>query len=154
MGGKCYNNIDRRIKDKIKFLNEYKFSIAMENSEGDGYVTEKIMDSFRAGTIPIYYGDYFIDEFVNPKTYILIRGEKDIDKKIEYIKKIDSEDKLYREIMKEKPIINEKFIEKFDEEETKEFLYNIFAQDKNKAYRRDDNFYYFNPDLICKQMIE
>ena len=150
MGGKCYNNIDRRIKDKIKFLNEYKFSIAMENSEGDGYVTEKIMDSFRAGTIPIYYGDYLIDEFVNPKTYILIRGEKDIDKKIEYIKKIDSEDKLYREIMKEKPIINEKFIEKFDKEETKEFLYNIFAQDKNKAYRRDDNFYYFNPDLICK----
>ena len=150
MGGRCHNNIDGQIKDKIKFLNEYKFSIAMENSEGDGYISEKIMDSFRAGTIPIYYGDYLIDEFVNPKTYILIRGEKDIDKKIEYIKKIDNNDKLYREIMKEKPIINEKLIEKIDKKEIKEFLYNIFAQDKNKAYRRDDNFYYFNPDLICK----
>jgi hypothetical protein len=43
----------------------------MENSNGDGYISEKIVDSFRAGTIPIYYGDYILDEFINPKTYIL-----------------------------------------------------------------------------------
>ena len=150
MGGKCFNNLNRKIKEKIKFLNEYKFSIAMENSEGDGYISEKIIDSFRSGTIPIFYGDYLVDEFVNPKTYILIRGEKDIDKKIEYIKKIDNDDKLYKEIMKEKPIINEKIIENIDKIEIKEYLNNIFTQDKNKAYRRDDNFYNFNPDLICK----
>ena len=45
----------------------------MENSEGDGYISEKIVDAFLAGTIPIYYGDYMIDEFINPKTYILNR---------------------------------------------------------------------------------
>ena len=44
----------------------------MENSEGDGYISEKIVDSFLAGTIPIYYGDYMVDEYINPKTYILI----------------------------------------------------------------------------------
>ena len=150
MGGRCRNNIGARIKDKINFLSEYKFSIAMENSEGDGYISEKIADSFRAGTIPIYYGDYLIDEYINPKTYILIRGEKDIDKKIEYIKKIDNDDKLYMEIMKEKPILDDKFVEKIDDKEIKEFFYNIFSQDKNKAYRRDDNFYDFNNDLICQ----
>ena len=150
MGGGCLNNIGARIKDKINFLSEYKFSIAMENSEGDGYISEKIADSFRAGTIPIYYGDYLIDEYINPKTYILIRGEKDIDKKIEYIKKIDNDDKLYMEIMKEKPILDDKFVEKIDDKEIKEFFYNIFSQDKNKAYRRDDNFYDFNNDLICQ----
>ena len=84
MGGGCNNNINRRVWNKIQFLNEYKFSIAMENSRGDGYISEKIVDSFRAGTIPIYYGDYLVDEFINPKTYILIRGDKDIDAKIEY----------------------------------------------------------------------
>ena len=150
MGGICYNNMNERIKDKINFLSEYKFSIAMENSEGDGYVTEKIVDSFRAGTIPIYYGDYLIDEYINPKTYILIKGEKDIEKKIEYIKKIDNNDELYMKIMKEKPIIDDKFIEKIDGKEIKEFFSNIFSQDKNKAYRRDDNFFDFNPDLICE----
>jgi len=150
MGGRCRNKIGARIKNKINFLSEYKFSIAMENSEGDGYISEKIADSFRAGTIPIYYGDYLIDEYINPKTYILIRGEKDIDKNIEYIKKIDNDDKLYMEIMKEKPILDDKFIEKIDDKEIKEFFYNIFSQDKNKAYRRDDNFYDFNNDLICQ----
>ena len=71
IGGKCRNNINKIIKNKIDFLSEYKFSIAMENSNGDGYLSEKIVDSFLSGTIPIYYGDYFLDEFINPKTYIL-----------------------------------------------------------------------------------
>jgi len=151
MGGGCNNNINRRVWNKIQFLNEYKFSIAMENSRGDGYISEKIVDSFRAGTIPIYYGDYLVDEFINPKTYILIRGDKDIDAKIEYIKKIDNDDKLYMEIMKEKPIIDDTFIEKIEKKEMIDFFYNIFSQDKNKAYRRDDNFYDFNCDLDCKK---
>ena len=150
MGGRCYNNMYGRIIDKIEFFEEYKFSIAMKNSEGDGYISEKMVDSFRAGTIPIYYGDYLVDEYINPKTYILIRGEKDIDEKIEYIKKIDNDDKLYMEIMKEKPIIDNKFKEKIDKKEIKEFLNNIFSQNKNKVYRRDDSFYDFNNDLICQ----
>ena len=62
---------------------KYKFSIGMENSEADGYASEKILDSLWAGTIPIYYGDYMVDEYINPKTYILIKGEKDIHEKIE-----------------------------------------------------------------------
>ena len=109
--GKCNDNPNKRnIKNKIFFLSKYKFSISMENSKGDGYISEKIVDSFRAGTIPIYYGDYIIDEFINPKTYILIYGENDIERKIEYIKKIDNNDTLYLSIMKEKPIIDKNFI--------------------------------------------
>ena len=105
MGGECRKNVDINITDKIKFLSEYKFSIAMENSNGGGYISEKIIDSFLAGTIPIYYGDYMIDEYINPKTYILINSDKDIDNKIEYIMKIDNDDNLYKDIMKEKPIM-------------------------------------------------
>ena len=71
MGGKCRNNIGGHVKNKIKFLSTYKFSIAMENSSGDGYVSEKIVHSFIAGTIPIYYGDYLIDEYINPKSFII-----------------------------------------------------------------------------------
>ena len=144
MGGRCNNNIHRKVKKKIEFLSKYKFSIAMENSKGDGYISEKIVDSFLAGTIPIYYGDFIIDEYINPKTYILIKGEKDVEEKIEYIKKIDNDNQLYFNILKENPIIDEKFINKIDKKEIGEFLFNIFNQDKNKAYRRDDNYYDFN----------
>ena len=146
MGGKYKNNIGREIKNKIRFLKDYKFSLAMENSGGDGYVTEKIVDSFLAGNIPIYYGDFLIDEYINPKTYILIRGEMDIDEKIEYIKKIDNNDYLYREIMKEKPFVNNKVMSSVYSDEYKNFLKNIFRQDKEKAFRRDKSFY----DYQCR----
>ena len=144
MGGKCKNNINKKVTNKIQFLSNYKFSIAMENSEGDGYLSEKIVDSFLAGTIPIYYGGYMLDEIINPKTYILIKGVKDMDEKIEYIKKIDNDINLYKSIMKEKPILDDNFVDKINKNEIKSFLKNIFRQDKKKAFRRDDNYYDFN----------
>ena len=81
----------------------------MENSDGDGYISEKIVDSILAGTIPIYFGDYLLDEYINPKSYILIKGEKDIEKKIKYIQKLDQDDNLYKEMLKEKAIIDDNF---------------------------------------------
>ena len=108
MGGAYKNNVGGRVKNKTEFLKAYKFSIAMENSNGDGYISEKIVDSFISGTIPIYYGSYMIDEYINPKAYILVNGQKDIHEKIEYIKKIDNDDELYKSILKEKVYINNK----------------------------------------------
>ena len=135
MGGKYNNNVGGPVINKIKFLSSYKFSIAMENSEGDGYLSEKNIESFLAGTIPLYYGDYMIDEYLNPKSYILIKGEKDIFQKIEYIKNIDNNNKLYKEILKVKVIL-EANIKNIYNKELKEFLYHIFEQDKYKAYRK------------------
>ena len=44
--------------------------------------------------------------------------------------------------MKENPIIDKNFIYKIDMNESQLFLKNIFQQDKNKAFRKDD--YYYN----------
>ena len=134
MGGKYKNNVGGRVKDKIEFLSSYKFSIAMENSEGNGYTSEKIFNSFFAGTIPIYYGNYMIDDIINPKSYILIRNEKDMKQKIEYIKKIDNDDNLYKTILREDIIIDKNYKKLINDQ--KEFLLNIFEQDKSKAFRR------------------
>ena len=141
MGGKYNNNVGGRVQDKISFLSQYKFSISMENSEADGYTSEKIFDSFLAGTIPIYCGDYMIDEFINPKSFILIRNEKDLKEKIEYIKKIDNDDKLYEKILKEKIFIDDNFINNI-EKSRNNFLLNIFEQKKELAKIKDD--YYFD----------
>ena len=132
MGGKCKNNVGGRVYNKIDFLTKYKFSIAMENTRGDGYISEKIVDSFRAGTIPIYYGDFLVDEYINPKTYILILGEKDVNEKIDYIKRIDNDDKLYKSIMKENPIIDKNFVNKIDKDESMSFLKIFFGKKKIK----------------------
>jgi hypothetical protein len=54
MGGFAFNNVGGKVLNKTNFLSSYKFSIAMENSDGDGYISEKIIESFIAGTIPIH----------------------------------------------------------------------------------------------------
>ena len=134
MGGKFLNNVGGLVKNKLEFLSSYKFSIAMENSEGDGYVSEKIFDSLISGTIPIYYGDYTIDEFINPKSFILIKNERNIKEKIEYIKEIDNNPEKYLNIIKESILINENIVDETIKEKD-EFLYNIFSQEKEKAKR-------------------
>jgi len=140
MGGLYKNNIGKRIKNKIEFLSSYKFSISMENSEGDGYVSEKIIHSFLAGTIPIYYGDYLIDEYINPKVYILIKGKNDIKRKIDYITKIDKDDKLYSSILKEKIFSNDNFLTIINKIESDKNIFwkNIFFNKNIKEKRIDD----------------
>ena len=135
MAGKINNNIGGAVANKIEFLKSYKFSIAMENTEGNGYISEKIVESFLAGTIPIYYGDYMIDEYINPKSFILIKGEKDFLTKINYIKKIDNDYNLYKSLLKEKVLLVDN-IKNESDKELKKFLLHIFSQDKSKAFRK------------------
>ena len=106
----------------------------MENSGGDGYISEKIYDSLISGTIPIYYGDSTVDEYINPKAFIFVKDEKNIKEKIEYIKEIDNNNEKYLNILKENLLINDNLDEIIEKEEN-EFLHNIFDQEKRKAKR-------------------
>lgn len=42
---------------KVAWLRQFRFSITYENSEGEGYVTEKLFHAKAAGCVPIYWGD-------------------------------------------------------------------------------------------------
>ena len=83
-GGMFMNNIPK-VKGShaddslIEFYKKYKFGIAFENSIGEYYITEKIFNIFRAGTIPIYFGTTKINEFINPKRFIHIKDDSDIE---------------------------------------------------------------------------
>ena len=48
---------------KLDGLKDYHFSIAIENMQMDNYFTEKIIDCFVTGTVPIYWGSPKLDEF-------------------------------------------------------------------------------------------
>lgn len=66
---KYCNNIDvygrgyNPVNIKTEALKDYMFSIVIENSKKDYYFTEKLIDCFRTGTIPIYYGCPSINNF-------------------------------------------------------------------------------------------
>ena len=44
------------LKSKQQAISKYLFYLAFENSVEPGYVTEKVFDALKAGTVPIYLG--------------------------------------------------------------------------------------------------
>ena len=136
-GGEIDNNLGYNVTDKIKFFSSYKFSIAFEKNTADGYATDHILNSLMAGTVPIYYGDYLIDEYINPDTYILVRNDIDLMDKIEYIKQIDNDDNLYRQFLTPDVLLDDDIVRKRKKDE-KDYWSHIFRPDKYDA-RRIDN---------------
>ena len=78
-GGRYKNNIGGAVKDKNEFQSKYKFSIAFENASYDGYSTEKIVESFAAGTIPIYYGDPLIANDFDERAFVNCHRYKSLE---------------------------------------------------------------------------
>jgi hypothetical protein len=60
--------------DKIGALKQYRAYIAFENAEERGYVTEKIMDGYKAGSVNVYLGAPNVDDYVPDGTYLNARG--------------------------------------------------------------------------------
>ena len=135
-GGKYLNNIGEPVKSKLDFEKKYRFSIACENYSYPGYTTEKLLQSFAAGGIPIYWGDPLVKETFNDEAFINVMDFNSLDDMLQYVKEIDSDEEKYRE-KREQPI----FIKQDHEEEMTGklicFLKNIFDQDKEEAFRRN-----------------
>ena len=63
---------------KINALKDYMFSITIENSKEDYMFTEKLIDCFLTGTVPIYYGCPSICKFFNTYGIITIDSLDDL----------------------------------------------------------------------------
>lgn len=64
--------------DKSEALNDYMFSIVIENDSYPTYYTEKITDCFTTGTIPIYWGSPDIGNIFNSDGIIKLTPDFDI----------------------------------------------------------------------------
>lgn len=135
-GGRYLNNVGGPVADKIAFLRQYKFNIAFENSSVDGYITEKIVDAFTAGAVPIYYGDPRVAEDFNPKAFINVNDYPSFDAVIERIKEIDANDELYLEMLNQ-PCVQPGA----DITELEDFLLPIFRRPLSEARRRSHSMF-------------
>lgn len=106
------------IVGKIEALQDYKFSIAIENGVCNNYFTEKILDCFLTGTIPIYRG------CPNLNAYFDVRGIisfDTIDELLTILKSLSTEDYTSRldyakqnfETAKKYAYTNDSYFEKF-----------------------------------------
>ena len=76
------------IQNKIDGLRDYMFSIVIENCSKDYYFTEKIVDCFISGTIPIYWGCPSIGDFFDANGFFTFNT---IDELMNILYSIDEE---------------------------------------------------------------
>ena len=139
-GGRFRNNIGKPVDNKYDFQKNYKFSIAFENSSTSGYTTEKILQAFSACTIPIYWGNPNVAKDFNDRAFINCHQYESLEQVVELIKKIDEDDELFEQYLRE-PIGTEKQFPEDALKEYKEFIIRICGQSPEKAMRRNNVFW-------------
>lgn len=79
----------------IILKSNYKFSIACENALCEGYTSEKMLASFQAHSIPIYWGNPLVSKEYNQEAFINCHSFDSIEDLINKIKEVDNNDELW-----------------------------------------------------------
>ncbi|RVY75650.1 fucosyltransferase [Helicobacter pylori] len=103
-GGSVKNTLGYNVKNKSEFLSQYKFNLCFENTQGYGYVTEKIIDAYFSHTIPIYWGSPSVAKDFNPKSFVNVCDFKDFDEAIDYIRYLHTHPNAYLDMLYENPL--------------------------------------------------
>ncbi|GAA8659376.1 glycosyltransferase family 10 [Helicobacter pylori] len=132
-GGSVRNTLGYKVKNKNEFLSQYKFNLCFENSQGYGYVTEKILDAYFSHTIPIYWGSPSVAKDFNPKSFVNVHDFKNFDEAIDYIKYLHTHQNAYLDMLYENPLnsVNGKagFYQDLSFEKILDFFKNILEND-------------------------
>ncbi|QQW63138.1 fucosyltransferase [Helicobacter pylori] len=147
-GGAVKNTLGYNVKNKNEFLSQYKFNLCFENSQGYGYVTEKILDAYFSHTIPIYWGSPSVAKDFNPKSFVNVHDFKNFDEAIDYIKYLHTHQNAYLDMLYENPLnsVNGKagFYQNLSFEKILDFFKTILENDT----------IYHNPSTLCRDLNE
>ncbi|MGA2612702.1 MAG: glycosyltransferase family 10 [Spirochaetia bacterium] len=138
--GRHLNNTGFRIVDKASLQKGYKFSIAFENSSSPGYTSEKIVQAYAAGTVPIYWGASDVALDFNRESFVNCHDYPSFEKAIERVMELDNDElafaRMYEAPFFCRPLIGYAFEPGFEE-----FLVHVFGQAREKAFRRNRQFW-------------
>jgi hypothetical protein len=104
--------------DKVSIISQYKFCICLENISYPGYITEKIIDCFHAGVIPIYLGAPDVCDFIPKASFIDLREYSSFEGLHRYLTEI-TEDVALEIILAGKNFLSSKV--------GSEYSYEVFA---------------------------
>lgn len=107
-----HNNDDLKDKyndDKLEYLKHYRFNLTPENSNHDGYVTEKLFEAIYAGCIPIYHGsdNHPEPDVLNQDAIIFIEMDKDNTNALKLISELNFDEKKYMDFACQKRFLPE-----------------------------------------------
>ena len=108
--GKFMNTTDELITkygdDKWVYLRKFRFNICPENASSKGYITEKILDAFVGGCIPIYWGggkkEWIEPEIFNQEAFLYYEEGKE-DVLLSQIKELWTNQEAYQKFVSVPP---------------------------------------------------
>ena len=128
------NKITWLDSSKTDFQRKCKFTLCLESTKHEGFITEKITDAFFADTIPIYYGSSSVKEIFNEKAFIDLSDFPSFEDAVKRIIEIDNDDNIYLEMLRQPVFVDNDFVKKTYAAQ-EEFLLNIFDQPIENAKR-------------------
>lgn len=78
------------------YVGKFKFVFAIENSEEDTYITEKITHGLLSGSIPIYWGSKRVSDYFSSDRFLEIKDNNDFDNVIQTMKNMNDDEWLRR----------------------------------------------------------
>lgn len=105
------------IPKKIEALKDFRYSIVIENVKSGVFFTEKLIDCFMTGTVPIYYGTEKLDFYFNRLGIIEICSLQDLSDVLDYINENDYLNRL--KFIHENFELSKKFVV------TEDYMYDI-----------------------------
>ena len=100
-GGRYLNNIGGPVGDKMAFIQDYKFTIAFENSSQPGYTTENLLEPMVVNSLPIYWGNPEVSVDFNERSFVRVSDKRSMEAAIEEIIRLDTDDEYYLAKMSE-----------------------------------------------------
>ncbi len=77
--------VGKPVKYKSEVAKDYQYMVCLENDLYPGYVTEKFLEAYISGCVPIYWGDFGSDSLINRNSMINIADFETIDEAMEKV---------------------------------------------------------------------
>lgn len=109
MGGSYRNTIGYTIPGQyyeqpiIDFQSQYRVVLALENTKLDEYITEKLVNPLRAGTVPVYYGSDRVTDYIHPDRFV--RVTDDMDRVVSDIQRLCTDDVYWLQTVNQPPFV-------------------------------------------------
>lgn len=94
--------LSRDFKTSYNFTKDYKFNLCFENTKKNNYITEKIVNAYAYGTVPIYWGSDNVERWFNKDSFINCNN-KTIEEIIDIVKYYDNNNSEYYKMLQQNP---------------------------------------------------
>lgn len=94
-------------RSKFEVLSQFRFCLCPENSIYPGYHTEKVVDGWYGGGVPLYNGDRRLSQDFNRAAIINYQDFLDMDRFVDHVRYLETDRDAY-EAIRSQPLISQR----------------------------------------------